>query len=148
MARETKEQIIELLEKPLADEGAEVADVVLSRYKDQSTLRVFVYSEHGATLEECARLSRMVGNLVDGTDWFPNGYTLEVSSPGLDRPLKSARDFRYRIGETVKVMFADAKRKKLTAEIVSVTDDRISLKADDGPLDLDLSEIEQAKIVF
>jgi len=62
--------------------------------------------------------------------------------------LKSARDFRYRIGETVKVMFADAKRKKLTAEIVSVTDDRISLKADDGPLDLDLSEIEQAKIVF
>src|SRR5210317_1087543 len=107
MTGKLKDQIIELIERPLAEEGAELADITLSQYKSSATLRLFVYSEVGTSLDECARLSRLVGDLIDGTDLLESGYTLEVSSPGLDRPLKTARDFRFRIGEKVRLEFAE-----------------------------------------
>jgi len=143
-----KEEILETLEKPLGQEGAEVASMALSRYKHTTTLRFFVYSSHGANLAECARLSRVIGDVIDGTDWFPNGYTLEVSSPGLDRPLEEARDFKYRIGETVRVEFVDSKRKKLEAEIVSAGDSEVEFRHEDELLYIPLAEIKRAKIVF
>jgi len=148
MADELKERIIELIEQPLADEGAELADVILSRYKSATTLRLFVYSSHGASIDECARLSRLVGDLIGGTDLLSSGYTLEVSSPGLDRPLKTARDFKYRVGETVQLEFVETGRKKLKGEIVAAGDEQIELKDESGVLSLGLAEIKQAKIVF
>ena len=143
-----KADILALIEPPLAAEGAEVADMALSRYKHNTTLRLFVYSKAGASLDECARLSRLIGGLIDGTDWFQNGYRLEVSSPGLDRPLKDARDFKWRTGETVRVEFVDRKRKKLTAEILSAGDDDVVFAHDAETTTVPLDEIKQAKIVF
>ena len=148
MASKLKEQIIELIEKPLQESQAELADLVLSQYKSSTTLRLFVYSESGATLEKCARLSRMVGDLIDGTDLLNNGYTLEVSSPGLDRPLKSALDFKYRIGETVRLEFVEKGRKKITAEIVAVNDEQIDFKIDSKQITVGIAEIDNAKILF
>ncbi len=148
MTGKVKERIIELIETPLADEGAELADVVLSQYKSSSTLRLFVYSNNGATLDECARLSRLVGEIIDGTDLFQNGYTLEVSSPGLDRPLTTARDFRYRVGETVRLEFVEKGRKKITATIRAADDEKVELENESGLFTVGLEEIEKAKILF
>ena len=148
MKDELKEKIRLLLEQPLLDEGCEIAEVVLSRYKNNVTLRLFVYCKQGTSIDECARLSRVVGHLVDGTDYFKSGYTLEVSSPGLDRPLQAARDFRFRIGETVKIEFVDAGRMKVEAEIVAATDNEVEFKNDDGQFKVGLDEIDKAKIIF
>lgn len=148
MIDELKEKVAGLLREPLLDEGCEIADVVISKYKNNSTLRLFVYCQNGTTIDECARLSRLVGDLIDGTDLFPSGYTLEVSSPGLDRPLKTAQDFRFRVGEKVKVEFVDRARKKVTAEIVAVNGDEIEFKDETGQFKVDLAEIERAKIIF
>jgi ribosome maturation factor RimP len=122
--------------------------MALSQYKKSVTLRLYVYSDHGTGLDECGRISRIVGDLVDGTDLFESGYLLEVSSPGLDRPLKTARDFKFRIGETVRLMLAESSRKKLTAEIVGASDTDVEFRNDDGTFKMPLSEIEQATIVF
>jgi len=143
-----KEKITELIEQPLSQRGFEIADIVLAAYKGKSTLRVFVYGEKGVSLDQCAELSRLVGDIIDGTDLFPRGYTLELSSPGLDRPLTSFRDFKYRSGETVKISFADEKRKEQTAEIVTANDDKIEFKDESGSFTCDIAEIRQAKIVF
>lgn len=148
MTDELKEQILRLVEKPLLDEGCEVVEVVVSRYKKNSTVRLFLYCQNGTTIAECARLSRIVGDLIDGTDLFQARYTLEVSSPGLDRPLKSARDFRFRVGETVKVEFADGGRKEVTARIVGATADEVDFENDSGRFKIGLAEIERAKIIF
>ncbi len=148
MADDIKDAVRALVEKPLLQEGAELADVVVSRYKGQTTLRLFVYSQNGTTVGECARLSRIVGDVIDEADRFASGYTLEVSSPGLDRPLKSAQDFKYRIGETVKGVFVDQSRKKVKWRIVAATGDEIELENESGVFTLELSEIEQAKIAF
>lgn len=137
-----------MIESELFDQGCEIADLVLSQYKTQSTLRLYVYSKRGATMEEIGKISRIVGGLIDGSDLFEKGYTLEVSSTGLDWPLKTDMDFRYRIGETVRIQFAAPGRKKITAMIVGVADGKVDFKNDDGPFTVDLEEMEQAKIVF
>jgi ribosome maturation factor RimP len=143
-----KEQLIALLEPLLEGEGCELADLVTSKYKSSTTVRVFVYSNDGVSLDRCADLSTLIGDMIDGTSLFGSGYTLEVSSPGLTRPLSTERDFRFRIGERVSVSFVDRKRKKLTAEIVGTEAGQVRFKDDSGEHDVPLSEIESAKIQF
>lgn len=149
MADALKQRVTDLISGPLAAEGYELADMALSRYHTSVLLRLFVYAKGGGpTLEECARLSNVVGTVIDGTDLFENGYTLEVSSPGLERPLTTARDFTYRAGETVRIEFVDHKRKKQTAGIVGVTEDRVEFRDENGSFSIPLEEIERARIVF
>jgi ribosome maturation factor RimP len=148
MAEDLKQKVLDLIEPSLAAEGCEVADMALSRYRTSVTLRLFVYCNQGPTLAKCSHLSHVIGDVIDGTNLFEGGYTLEVSSPGLDRPLKTARDFKYRVGETVKVGFVDPKRKAVTAEIVSVMEDAVVFRDATGEITLPLAEIERAKIVF
>jgi ribosome maturation factor RimP len=145
---EVKQTVSNLLEGPLLAEGYELADVVVSQYKTATTIRLFVYGQNGVTLGECARLSKMVGGLIDGTELFDRGYTLEVSSPGLDRPLLTLRDYKYRVGETVRIDFVDPTRKRLTAEIASVSDDRVEFRLNDEVFRIAPAEIKQARIVF
>ncbi len=148
MSAKQKDKILEIVRQPLADEGFDVVDVSLSRYRNQVTLRVYIYADGGTTLEQCARASSIVGDLVDGTDMFRSGYTLEVSSPGLDRPLKTAGDFRYRVGETVRIDSTEKGRKPVTAEIVEAGDSEVRFRNDSGEFTLPLSSIAQAKIVY
>lgn len=143
-----KKRILDLIEEPLQMENCEVADMALSRYKQNTTLRFFIYSDSGMNIDKCAHLSRVIGDMIDGTDWFERGYALEVSSPGLDRPLKTITDFKYRIGEKVRVKFEDKAKKNITAEIISVKDNEVELKNEENDLFVPLSEIKQAKIVF
>ena len=148
MAEDLKQKVLDLIERPLQAEGCEIADMALSRYRTSVTVRLYVYCEQGPTLEKCAHLSHVVGDVIDGTNLFEGGYTLEVSSPGLDRPLKTARDFRFRVGETVRIAFVDSKRKSVTAEIVSATEDQVEFRTGDTIVVVPLAEIERAKIVF
>lgn len=148
MIEDIKEKIKNLITEPLQDEGVAIADLVISRYKNNNAVRLFIYSDNGTTLDECARASHIIGDMIDGTDLFESGYTLEVSSPGLDRPLTTFNDFKYRLGEKVKISFSDKKKKKISAEIIGVEDNNILLRDDNGEFKLALAEIEQAKIIF
>lgn len=148
MAEDQKQKVWNLIEPALRAEGCEIADMALSRYKTSVLLRVYVYRQGGLTLAQCAHLSHLVGEVIDGTELFAGGYTLEVSSPGLDRPLKTFRDFFYRVGETVKIAFVDPKRKAVTAEIVSATEESVTFREKDTEFAVPLAEIERAKIVF
>jgi len=148
MSEKQKRQILDLIAGPLAVEGCEIADLALSRYRTSVTLRVFVYSEGGATVDECARISRISGDILDGPDLFTSGYLLEVSTPGLDRPLATALDFKYRVGETVKIEKVD-KSADLVAEILSATETEVRFRDEDGgDFALPLAEIAKAKIVY
>ena len=102
-----KEEVRNIIKKPLQSEDCELADLSVSQHKKSSTVRLFVYCANGVTVGKCASLSSVVGAVIDGTELFENGYTLEISSPGLDRPLSKAVDFKYRIGETVKINFEE-----------------------------------------
>ncbi len=148
MFEDIKQQVVGLIESPLRQEGCELVDVVLSRYRNNWTLRLFIFSDRGTTLDECARISRIVRDIIEGAALLETGYTLEVSSPGLHRPLTTARDFKYRVGETVRIQFVDPRVKKGTAEILSATDGEVQFKDSTGVFTVGLAEIEKATIVF
>ena len=137
-----------MIEAPLADLGCEIADMVLARFRSRATLRVFIYSQPGVTVDVCARASALIGDIIDGTELFPGGYTLEVSSPGLDRPLTTAADFRYRVGETVAIRPVAADTENLTAQIIAANDTEVQFKNEVGLFVMKLDEIEQARIIY
>jgi len=148
MSEQVADRVRELVQGPIAGLGCELADINLSHYKSTWTVRLFVYAEGGVDIDLCARLSRAVGDLIDGTDLFEAGYTLEVSSPGLDRPLTRGIDFRYRVGEQVRITFKDRQREPVEAAIVSANETEAQFEGTDGPFSVPLGEIEKAVIIF
>ncbi len=143
-----KQQVLALLEEPLRREQCEIVDLVLSAYRHRHLLRLYVYSSRGTTIDECARLSGVVGELIDGTELFEGGYTLEVSSPGLDRPLTTLKDFSYRVGETVEIRFKDRKQKAVKAKIISTSALGVEVGDSTGTRTIDIADIEAAKILI
>jgi len=72
-----------------------------------SVLRIFVDQVGGITVDRCASLSRKIGDFLDMENLIPHRFTLEVSSPGLDRPLTTSADFKRKIGKKVKVFLKE-----------------------------------------
>ncbi len=143
-----KEEVLKLIERPLKDEGCEIAELVIATYRKSATVRAFVYCQGGTNMARCAQLSNVIGTVLDGTDLFDGGYTLEVSSPGLDRPLQKAVDFKFRIGETVSIQFAQGQRPPTKAIIVAASESDVAFENESGAFTESLANIERAKIVY
>ncbi len=148
MKVDAKQTVSDLIEDLVADEPYETADVAISEFKGLVSIRLYLYGENGVTIDECARLSKILGETIDDTELFVDGYNLEVSSPGLDRPLTRAIDYRYRVGESVKIEFLDKKRKRLQGEIVAAAENSVEFKVADEVITVDLADIKTAQIVF
>lgn len=103
-SRETIVQRVTEIARPILDSmGLELVEVVYSSGGRKGLLRVFIDKKEGVTLEDCTRVSEYLGHALDVEDPIPVSYTLEVSSPGLDRPFKSREDFVRSLGKLVKV---------------------------------------------
>jgi ribosome maturation factor RimP len=96
-------KIRELIEPVLEDEDMELVDVECLRMKTRWIVRIFMDKEGGVTLDDCTEISHQVGDILDIHDIPPGPYTLEVSSPGLDRPLAKDKDFMQYRGCHVRV---------------------------------------------
>jgi ribosome maturation factor RimP len=136
---------------PVLDEmGFELVDIeYLSQY-GRWVLRIYADKEGGITLDECARVSREVGNLLDVKDIIPNEYVLEVSSPGLNRPLKKEKDFERAIGKNVKIkMVAPINgRRRFAGYLKKVVQGTVYLEIDNNLFALSGKDIEKANLVY
>ena len=99
-----QEAVEELIVSYLKNQGVDLVDLQLSGSPRNRTLRIDVDRADGITVGECARLSRGIADVLDTHDPISGRYVLEVSSPGLDRPLKSDRDYTRAVGRAVKVI--------------------------------------------
>ncbi len=105
MERNRKEKIQELATEVAQELGVELVGVELFKRGMRHLLRATIDREEGGvTLEDCEAFSRKFGVLLDVEDPLPGSYTLEVTSPGLDRPLKSPRDFQKQKGKLVRIV--------------------------------------------
>jgi len=143
-----KAKIAELITPVLNAEGFDLIELKLARYKQSSRLQVYVDSDHGVSIDDCARISKAIEPVLDAENFFAGSYALEVSSPGMDRPLETMRDFQRRIGNKVQVYFADEKRKPVQGVLVGVDDHYIDVKIEDDVTRLDLVDIRMGKILF
>jgi ribosome maturation factor RimP len=114
-----------------------------------ATLRLFIDSPGGIIVADCERVSREVAALLDVEDPIPSAYQLEVSSPGLDRPLVTPAHYQRFLGEQVRVQLVAPRdnRRKWLGVLLSADDDGIELMAAEGRVTLSYSEIERARLV-
>ncbi len=87
----------------LDDEGMELVEIEYRKEKIGWVLRLFIDKEQGVALDDCANISHELGNLLEVKDLIPHPYHLEISSPGLNRPLKKEKDFQRFKGRKVRI---------------------------------------------
>lgn len=111
-----------LMEPILEAEGAELVDLEVAGSRGRPVLRAYVDTEEGVTLDECARLSRLLERELEDAGAVPERYVLEVSSPGIERPLTRRRHFERYIGREVEVrLYAKREdRKKFVGTLEGV----------------------------
>ncbi|MEE2656885.1 MAG: ribosome maturation factor RimP [Candidatus Latescibacterota bacterium] len=128
---EWQSDFVDVVEPIVADHGAELVDVEISGSGGSYHVRVLVYREkNGVTVDLCEAISREVSDLLDAEDPVPDRYRLEVTSPGLDRPLISEADFQRASGRHLKVVMANGRTR--FGRLVGWTQDDLHLEGDKG----------------
>jgi ribosome maturation factor RimP len=144
-------RVQELAERVAAAHGVELLEVQLRRRGRSQVLSVVLDADAPVEADVVERVSKELSHLLDEDDPLPGSYVLEVTTPGLDRPLRTARDFRRQRGHEVRVTRAQAGSDATTSVqgiVVAVDDQAVTLEADGGELRLPLSEVVRGTVVL
>lgn len=154
---EMREQIhIELLKKlreiiqPICERHFfELVDLEYRRESHGWVLRIYVDKVGGVSVEDCAYISEKISKELDIKDPIPHSYILEVSSPGLDRPLRNKRDFERHLGEKVEITLIKEMegRRKLEGKIYRADDDSVTLEIEGTLISIPLNNIKKAMLI-
>ena len=138
------------LVKPVLDDlGIELYSLQIPGVKGRGLLRVFIEKEGGVTIDDCQRVSREIEAILDVEDPMPGPFTLEVSSPGLDRPLKRPEDFKRFSGQTARVVTLEPveNQKFFIGKILEAGDDEmIMLLPKDRQVVIAYKKISRARL--
>lgn len=140
--------IEELLNPGAQALGYEIVAVEMSG-GDTSIVRIYIDAEGGINVEDCAKASRQFSAILDVEDPISNRYNLEVSSPGMDRPLAKPQHFKSVVGEEVKIKMATLVngRRRFTGQLIEATDDFAVVEVDGEQSELPYSEMDKARLV-
>lgn len=143
-----KQELLSLLEGPIAALGYELVDLDL-RVGANGLLRVFIDADGGVGLDDCETVSRQIGALLDVEDPIPGSYVLEVSSPGVDRRLRTSRHFARHVNEEVKIQLSRPHdgRRRFRGRLAAVDDQAVSVVVDGTQWRLPIAEIATATLV-
>lgn len=139
----------QLLQPVVEAMGYEFVGCERLKHDRQQILRVYIDTPQGADIDDCEKVSHQISGVLDVEDPLNSRYILEVSSPGIDRPLFKIEDFERWIGETVKLKLAVAVNNRRNFRgIVIATDDRsIVLDVDQQQYTIPFTSIDKAKLV-
>ena len=153
--REEYEQRAEQLLMPVIQEnGFELVDVEYVKEAGTRYLRAYIDKEGGITIDDCELVSRAFGQLLDAEDFIEESYVLEVSSPGLGRPLKKEKDFVRNIGKDVEVklfkpLSKEKKEKDFLGTLKSYDGASVTIVQESGEeLTLERSAIALIRLAF
>jgi ribosome maturation factor RimP len=146
------EKVTEIAARVGASEGLEVVDVQLLGGGGSRVLRIFIDKPAGVTHADCEFISQQVGTILDVEDVIPGAsYTLEVSSPGVERKLSKPREFERFVGQKVKVVLRQPveNQRHLTGTLKSFTEGVITLEPAPGKsVQFPLEQVEKANLKF
>jgi ribosome maturation factor RimP len=147
--RQAPVNIQALIEPAVASLGYELVGVEYLSQGRHSLVRIYIDSEDGVTLDDCERVSHQVSGILDVEDVIHGHYSLEVSSPGLDRPLFSMNHFKRFIGKQVKITLSTPMdgRRKFNGVIRAAGDNHVVLEMDTQEIELPFNAIEKANLV-
>ncbi len=122
---ELKRSIQEIVEKHLPDDNHFVVEVNLSEKSGKTHLGILVDSDAGVTIQACAKLSRAVSEELEAKEMMPEAYVLEVSSPGVDYPLSSKRQYQKNINRELKITMTSG--EEVTGKLLEVSDTEVKI---------------------
>ena len=136
-----------LVDPILAEREIELVELTCRPQGRQQVIRILVDKVGGVTIQQCAQVNQRLGEALEAANLFEGSYAIEVSSPGLDRPLASKRDFERAIGENllVDVNWEDGRVNQLQGMLLAVQPEAIVLKMMAGNVTVPLAQIRNAK---
>ncbi len=142
------EEIRQIAEPMAQAEGLELVDVEYRREAQGWVLRAYIDREGGVTVDDCAAISRELGTMLEVRDIIPNRYFLEVSSPGLTRPLKKPEDFNKFRNKMIKLKtFTPIEgRRNFKGTLLGIEEERVRLEADGHIYEIPLQDIAKANL--
>ncbi len=149
-----KESVISASEayaQPVLDDlGLELVEIQYRREGHGWVLRFFIDREDGVNIDDCAAVSRAMSAWLDVEDLIEHAYHLEVSSPGLERPLKKAEDFKRFAGRRARIKLREPRddRRVFTGTLESALDNEIILMVDERPMRFRFDEIARARLAL
>ena len=146
----SENEIHQQIDSYLKDENMELYDLNIVNFPSISKVEVFIYSDEEVNLDTTARLNKQLSRVIEEFGYEKGSFDMIVSSPGIERKLKSLRHFELSIGELVKVKLINPIDDIYTFEgtLESVSGNSIILKTTEGEFDINISEIKNAKIEF
>lgn len=150
------EKIAAVAERIGNQHGVEIVDAELMGGGIHRVLRVYIDKPEGVTLDDCQNVSHELGEVLDAEDVVPGAYTLEVSSPGVDRKLTKAKDFERFVGQKVKVALKQAVdgSKRVEGVLEAFSNDVATLTVAQGKnkepkqVLIELNQIDKANLKF
>ena len=149
MGRQAPEKLRSPIEAAVQGLGYELVGIEYHPQGRRSLLRVYIDTPDGVNVDDCERASRQISSALDVDDPIPGQYMLEVSSPGLDRPLFTAEHFQRFSGNRVKLRVSPPLdgRRNFSGVLVGMRDDAVVIVQDDEEVEVPLQHIEQARLV-
>ena len=139
----------ELFEPVVEDMGYQLIEIEYQPNPNYGVLRLYIDKEEGVLIEDCSAVSRQISAILDVEDPVPGKFNLEVSSPGMDRPLRRLEDFQQFIGDVVKIktgMPFDGQRN-FKGQLTGVEDDLIIVECENKEVRLPVAAIDKARLV-
>jgi len=142
-------ELIELLEPVVTALGYEMLGIEYFKQKGGSLLRLYIDSDAGITLDDCARVNQQVIGVLDVHDPIKEMYNLEISSPGLDRPLFTLKQFQRYLGQEVKIKLREKinERRKITGVIKAIEETAVLVNEKGVDYSIPADVIDSAHLV-
>ncbi|MBQ9002264.1 MAG: ribosome maturation factor RimP [Eggerthellaceae bacterium] len=148
MLTKKEQSLLDALEPMAKAEGVELVTLEIVGAKKAPTIRVFIDTDKGVGFDELASAQSWINEIMDEIDPFPGAYTLEVSSPGIDRPLRTAEHFARFTGEraVVKTTSPVDGRSSFTGEIVSAGEASVSIDCEGTVFEIPFAQVKRANL--
>ncbi len=148
MTATLRERLIVLIEPLLGRLGYELVELEHAAGRSNAVVRLFIDRPEGISIEDCERVSREVAALLDVEDPIPTAYTLEVSSPGFDRVLRTPAHFARFVGERVFIELRAPRegRRRYTGILLAADDSGITVEVDKQKVEVPFGEIGKARL--
>jgi len=143
------DKIRELILPALNESAIELVELTLRGARGNQILQVFIDTERGVTIDDCQNASDLISEILDTADIIEGRYRLEVSSPGVDRPLKTERDFRRNIGRPIRFNLQNEEPKQIYDGIIQqVGDGNVTLMVNQKVENFSINQMENVKLIL
>ncbi len=119
-------------------------------HSESALLRLFIEKDGGISIEDCSKVSRQIGAVLDVENIIPVAYILEVSSPGMDRVLFTPKQYQDYIGDTIKIRTRTpiSERRNFKGSLVKTSDTIVTIKVDNQEFEIPFESIDRARLVL